>query len=145
MYNALLEDLKTSMKKRDTDRVSVLRMFLSSIKNELINLHIDEVDDDLFFKVLSKNIKQVNESIEIYKKSHNEDRMFEEEKGLKILQSFLPKQLSDSELKSVVEDEVSKLDNFTRRDIGVIMGIISDKYKNRVTSQRIYLEIEKFL
>ncbi|MCL4393043.1 GatB/YqeY domain-containing protein [Patescibacteria group bacterium] len=145
MYKKFLDDLKDSMKKKDTERLSVLRMLLSSIKNEQINLHTDDVDDDLFFKVLSKNIKQLNESIEIYKKSGNEERALKEEKELNILQSFLPEQLSDSDLSDLVAKEISKIDNFSQKDIGKVMNSISDKYKNMVDSQRIYLEIKKFL
>ena len=145
MYKKFLDDLKDSMKRKDTERLSVLRMLLSSIKNEQINLHTDDVDDDLFFKVLSKNIKQLNESIEIYKKSGNGERALKEENELTILHSFLPEQLSDSDISDLVAKEISKIDNFSQKDIGKVMNGISDKYKNRVDSQRIYLEIKKFL
>lgn len=145
MYNKLLDDLKISMKSKDTQRVSILRMLLSSIKNEQIAYHLDEVSDDLFFSVLSKSIKEINESIDIYKKSNHIDKALKEEKELLILKSFLPLQISQEELEGIVKEKISKIDNFSQKDIGKVINEISSEYKNMVDSQRIYLEIKKFL
>ena len=145
MYNKLLDDLKISMKSKDTQRVSILRMLLSSIKNEQIASHSDEVSDDLFFSVLSKSIKEINESIDIYKKSNHIDKALKEEKELLILKSFLPLQISQEELGGIVKEKISKIDNFSQKDIGKVINEISSEYKNMVDSQRIYLEIKKFL
>ena len=145
MYNKLLDDLKISMKSKDTQRVSTLRMLLSSIKNEQIAYHSDEVSDDLFFNVLSKSIKEINESIDIYKKSNHIDKALKEENELLILKSFLPLQISQEELEGIVKEKISKIDNFSQKDIGKVINEISSEYKNMVDSQRIYLEIKKFL
>ena len=145
MYKKFLDDLKDSMKKKDTERLSVLRMLLSSIKNEQIAYHSDEVSDDLFFNVLSKSIKEINESIDIYKKSNHIDKALKEENELLILKSFLPLQISQEELEGIVKEKISKIDNFSQKDIGKVINEISSEYKNMIDSQRIYLEIKKFL
>ena len=66
MYNKLQDDLKTYMKNKDNEKLSVVRLLYSQIKNEAINLRISDISDDIFFSVLKKSIKQIKENIDNY-------------------------------------------------------------------------------
>lgn len=137
--------MKIYMKSRDSFRLSVLRLLLSDIKNEIIATHVDMPSDDLVFKVITKNIKQREESINIYRDINNIDLADSEEKELIFLREFMPQQLSDQELEDIVKLEIGKIDDFKMQDIGRVIGKISKDYPNRVDGKRISDSVRKFL
>ncbi len=145
MYQKLQDDMKIYMKSRDSFRLSVLRLLLSDIKNEIIATHVDMPSDDLVFKVITKNIKQREESINIYRDINNIDLADSEEKELIFLREFMPQQLSDQELEDIVKLEIGKIDDFKMQDIGRVIGKISKDYPNRVDGKRISDSVRKFL
>ena len=137
MYNKLQDDLKTYMKNKDNEKLSVVRLLYSQIKNEAINLRISDISDDIFFSVLKKSIKQIKENIDNYTHLGRDDLSKKEQYELSILSEYLPQQLSDEDLFNVVKKEVDKIDNFSQKDIGTIIKRITEDYKNQVDGKRV--------
>ena len=137
MYKKLQEDLKEAIKTKDRDRLSVIRLLSSKLKDESINLHVKEISDDVFFDVLKKYIKQNKENIINYNNLNREDLAKKEEYELSILELYMPVQLSEDELIDIIKKEVSGIANFSQKDIGVIIKNITEKYTNRVDGKRI--------
>ncbi len=137
MYNKLQDDLKTYMKNKDNEKLSVVRLLYSQIKNEAINLRISDISDDIFFSVLKKSIKQIKENIDNYTHLGRDDLSKKEQYELSILIGYLPKQLSEQDLFNIVKQEVNKIENFSQKDIGIIIRKITEEHKNQVEGKRI--------
>jgi len=113
-------DMKTSMREKDTVKLSVVRMLKSAIKYREIEA-MKPLDDAGVLQVVSGEIKRHKDSIEQYRAGHRQDLVEKEEAELVILQSWLPAQLAEGELKALVEAAVVKTGASGPRDMGTVM------------------------
>jgi len=127
---------KNSLKSKDKLQISTYRLILSAIKDQdIVNRsgpNKKETDDDDIKKLLKKMIKQRAESIEIYKKGNRQDLLEVEQKEHEIISSFLPKQLSEEETKSICNEMIKKLNAGTLKDMGKIMGALKEEYSDNL-------------
>ena len=123
---------KNSLKSKDKTSISTYRLILASIKDlDIANRsgsNKKETDDEDIKKLIKKMIKQRSESIEIYKKNNRQDLLEVEQKEQDILSSFLPKQLSEEEIKKICTETVSALGASSIKDMGKVMGELKKKY-----------------
>ena len=123
---------KNSLKSKDKASISTYRLILASIKDlDIANRsgsNKKETDDEDIKKLIKKMIKQRSESIEIYKKNNRQDLLEVEQKEQDILSSFLPKQLSEEEIKKICTETVSALGASSIKDMGKVMGELKKKY-----------------
>jgi uncharacterized protein len=112
------DQLTTAMKSGAADRVAVLRLLNSSIKNEQIKLG-HELSQSEVLKVVQREAKQRKDSIEAYKAGNRQDLADAEEAELVIIQEFLPQQMSEEELSKVVDAVIA---NNHGAQMGVIIG-----------------------
>jgi len=113
-------DLKSSMREKDTVKLSVVRMLKSAIKYREIEA-MKPLDDAGVLQVISGEIKRHKDSIEQYRAGSRQDLVDKEEAELAILQAWLPAQLSEAELKALVEAAVVKTGASGPRDMGTVM------------------------
>ena len=127
---------KNSLKSKDKLQISTYRLILSAIKDQdIVNRsgpNKKETDDDDIKKLLKKMIKQRAESIEIYKKCNRQDLLEIEQKEHEIISSFLPKQLSEEETKSICNEMIKKLNAGTLKEMGKIMGALKEEYSDNL-------------
>ena len=125
---------KNSLKSKDKAAISTYRLILSSIKDiDIVNRsgpNKKETDDEDIKKLLKKMIKQRVESIDIYKKNNRPDLLEVELKENAILSSFLPKQLSEEEIKNICNEVVKKLNATSIKDMGKVMGALKKEYSD---------------
>ncbi len=143
MFEKISNDLKNFMKSKQELHVSVLRMLIADLKNEMINLQLESLDDGTFFKVLRRNITKREEALDIYVKANRYDFVDKEKKEIDILKKYLPVQLSDLDLESLVKEEISNLKKFSQQDIGLIIKNLSSRFPNQVDGRRISEIIKK--
>ena len=143
MFEKISNDLKNFMKSKQELHVSVLRMLIADLKNEMINLQLESLDDGTFFKVLRRNITKREEALDIYVKANRYDFVDKERKEIDILKKYLPVQLSDLDLESLVKEEISNLKKFSQQDIGLIIKNLSSRFPNQVDGRRISEIIKK--
>lgn len=136
LLQQILSDIKTAMKAHDSATLEVLRTLHSDIKNVAINAKKD-VTDEVVLDVLSKSIKQRNESIEMLRNGGREESAREEETTLVIYQKYLPKQLSEDEVKALIADIKAQVGAEGPKDMGKVMKEISPKTKGRFDSRRL--------
>lgn len=105
MFNQIQEDLKEAMKSGNTDARDALRMVISDIKNEAVNSGSDRenISDEVVQKVLAKSVKNRKDSIQIFESQGRQDLADPEKVQLAVLEKYLPKQISDEDLKAIVE------------------------------------------
>ncbi|MCK4525403.1 MAG: GatB/YqeY domain-containing protein [Candidatus Andersenbacteria bacterium] len=123
-------DLKDAMKSGDNITRGVLRVLNSDFKNLEIDSKKELLDDDIV-KIIKKNIKSHKDSIEQYKKGNREDLVIQEEKELKILEKYVPEQMSEDEIRKIVIDVISKSEAVGASDFGRVMGVVMKEVGNK--------------
>ena len=131
-----LRMLKAAMKAGDKRRVSTLRLVNSAIKDRDIQNRTagpdGEVNDAQIVEVLSKMVKQRQESLEIYQKAGRDELATQEREEIQIIQSYMPKQLSDEEVKSVIAAVIKDAGATSVKDMGKVMGALKAKYAGQM-------------
>ena len=129
----LKEELKQSMLARNALKTSVLRLLLSAINYYEIQkggAGYEATDEDVL-SVIQKEAKQRRDSIEEYKKAARQELVDKETKELEMLQAYLPQQMSEDEIKSLVKETIIQTGAKTIADIGKVMGALMPKVKGK--------------
>ena len=120
------EAVKSSMRERNKDRTSTLRMALSELKKEEIDNKIELSNDDSI-KILQRMIKQRKESMAQFLNAQRNDLAEKEESEIVILQDFLPEQMSEEDINKLVIEAINETDAKEPQDIGKVMGFLKTK------------------
>lgn len=131
----LLEDIKAAMKSKQAERLEVLRFLNAAIKNREIELRPNPVNDSEVMGVIQKLTKQRTDSIEQYRAANREDLASKEESELVILKEYLPKQLSEAEVKELVQSAITEAGASTIKDMGKVMKLASEKAQGRADNK----------
>jgi uncharacterized protein YqeY len=126
----LNEDMKQAMKDKDKMRLSAIRMLRGAIRDREINQRI-ELDDNGVIEVLSNQIKKRKESVEQFKAANRDDLVQQESAELKVLEAYLPEQLSVDELKALIEKVILEIGATSARDMGKVMSVIMPQVKGK--------------
>lgn len=129
-------DLKIAMKAKDSLVVSTLRMITSEIKNIEINNRSSSnpgtVDDSSIIQLLSKMIKQRKESSEIYKNSNRDDLEKKENEEIKIIQKYMPMQIDESKIDTIILEAIKQTNSSEIRDMGKVMSFLKENYSGQM-------------
>ena len=120
------EAVKSSMRERNKDRTSTLRMALSELKKEEIDNKI-ELSNEGSIKILQRMIKQRKESMSQFLNAQRTDLAEKEESEIVILQDFLPEQMSEDDINKLVIEAINETDAKEPQDIGKVMGFLKTK------------------
>ena len=120
------EAVKSSMRERNKDRTSTLRMALSELKKEEIDNKIELSKEDSI-KILQRMIKQRKESMSQFLNAQRNDLAEKEESEIVILQDFLPEQMSEEDINKLVIEAINETDAKEAQDIGKVMGFLKTK------------------
>ena len=129
-------DYKNALKSKDKNKISTYRLILAGIKDLDINNRSapqkKETDDGDITKLLKKMIKQRSESIEVYKKNNRNDLLEIEQSEVSVLNLYLPKQLSEEEIKKICLDIISSTSASSIKDMGKVMGELKKNYADTI-------------
>ena len=120
------EAVKSSMRERNKERTSTLRMALSELKKEEIDKKI-ELSNEESIKILQRMIKQRKESMSQFLNAQRNDLAEKEESEIVILQDFLPEQMSEEDINKLVIEAIDETDSKDPQDIGKVMGFLKTK------------------
>ena len=126
----LMEDLKDSMKSKDTIRKNTITMVRAAIKQKEVDERI-EVSEEAILDIISKQLKEKRMAIEEFKKGQRQDLVELTEKEIEILLQYLPKQLSEEEVEEIVIETIKEINATSMKDIGIIMKAVMPKVKGR--------------
>ena len=126
----LSQELGPSLKAGEKIKVATIRMILSEIKNAEIAKRGD-LDDDELLSVLGREAKRRKEAIEEFKKGNRQDLVDRETEELKIIEDYLPEQLSEDELRGIINDTIDEVGTSSPGDLGKVMGRVMPKLKGR--------------
>ena len=131
IYNAL----KEAMKAKNERAVSTLRMVNSTLKNADIEARgtgKPALGDAEVLGLLQKMIKQRQESVELYQKGGRDDLVKQEQEEIAIISAYLPKQMSEDEMKAAIEAAVAETGATGMKDMGKVIAVLRAKYAGQM-------------
>jgi uncharacterized protein YqeY len=135
IFNDIQGKIKTAMFKNDNFTRDCLRMIVSDIKNQTVNANPQkEITDDVCLKILQKSAKTHKDSIEQFKSAGRVELVEREEEELKIIESFLPKMLSEDETKTIIENILTNVEA-TKKNMGIIMKQLPNEVDKKIASK----------
>jgi uncharacterized protein len=137
----ITEAMKEAMRAKDSVRLNAIRLLRSAIKNREIEAR-QELDDQAVTSVLSSLVKQRRESAQVYRDNDRIDMAEKEEAEIAILQEFLPTQLSEEEIRAIIEAAVAETGAASMKDMGKVMKIVSSQTLGRADG-RVVSELVK--
>ncbi len=141
LKSRLLDDIKQAMRDRAKDLLGVLRLASAAIKQREVDERI-ELDDAAVIATIEKMIKQRRESIVQFEQGNRADLADKEAAEIKILQAYMPVQLSTQEIDSLIGDAIASTGASEMRDMGKVMGIIKSKAQGRVDMGKVSAQIK---
>lgn len=123
-------DLREAQLTRDEIKVSTLRLLLSEIHNEEIAKGSQLTDDDIV-AIIQREVKKRKEAVLGFRAGGREQSAQKEEAELKVLESYLPSQLSIESLTNIVESSIKELGASGMQDMGKVMGMVMGKVKGQ--------------
>lgn len=133
LKDKIQEDLKNAMLAKDEQKLSTVRMLKSALQYFEIQKGGAgyEASDEDVLEVIEKEIKKRKESIELYKQGGRQDAADKEQKELEILQAYLPEQMSEDEVRSLIKEAIASTGATTPQDMGKVMGTLMPKVKGK--------------
>ena len=130
------EQFNNALKSKNKTLVSTFRLILAAIKERDIANRTsgkkEEVKDQEIIKVLRKMKKQRQDSADLYKKGERQELLEAEEAEIKIIDTFLPKQLNEEETKKICKEIIASTEVSSIKDMGKIMGFLKQKYSDSI-------------
>ncbi len=127
---------RDAMKSGDAESLGTLRMLWSAIKNTEIDVH-HELDDTDVEKIVSKQIKQLQDTIKDFKTGGRQDLIEKTKKELVVLEQYAPAQLSDAELEQEVSIVMKEMQIQNKADIGKAIGAVMKRVKGSADGNRV--------
>ena len=136
-----IEDkLNEALKAKDKNTYPTLRLIVSAIKDAEIagrSKGQKEIKDADIIGILKKMIKQRNESCEVYKKAGRTELLESETKEINVINTFLPKQLSEEETKKICEEVIKFVGASSMKDMGKVMGALKSKHSDTLDFSKV--------
>ncbi len=139
-------EIKQAMLNKDKDRLRALRAIKSSILlAQSEKGKSEEISEDTEIKLLTKAAKQRRDSLQVYRDQSREDLAEVEEKELAVIEEFLPKQLSEKELKAELSDIIKSVGASGPQDMGKVMGTATKQLAGRADGKAISTHVKALL
>lgn len=136
MRDQLSVALKDAMKAQDATRTGTLRLVLAAIKEREISQRDadggEKLDDNSVLEILSKMIRQREDSAQVYEESGRLELAERERAEIEVIREFLPTPLSEAEIAAAIETTIGELKATSIKDIGKVMGALKERYPGRM-------------
>jgi uncharacterized protein YqeY len=130
LKDQLTSDMKEAMKAKDAERLGTIRQIRSAIKNKEIDQKT-ELDDQAIISVINTQVKQRREAAQMYADNDRPELAAKEEAELKILQQYLPAQLSEQEIRTIVTAVIEEVGASSAKDMGKVMPQVMARTKGQ--------------
>tara|TARA_B110000091_G_C13552779_1_gene365136 strand:- start:201 stop:614 length:414 start_codon:yes stop_codon:yes gene_type:complete len=123
--------MKSAMRSKDSERLGTIRLILAEIKQKEVDERIELVDEDIVL-IIEKMLKQRRDSIDAFNKAERKDLVQKEELEIKVLQDYMPQQLTEDEVEKAIVDAIESSGAKSMKDMGAVMGILKAKHAGKV-------------
>lgn len=135
MRETLSNAMKDAMKAKDALRLSAVRLIQTAIKDRDIahrGAGKDPVSDDEILQILTKMIKQREESAKMYTEGGRAELAEQEKAEIEVIRGFMPKQLGDDEVRAIIAGLISETGAQGLRDMGKVIGLLKERYPGQL-------------
>lgn len=126
----ILEDMKAAMRSQEKDRLATIRLIMAALKQKEVDERI-ELSDELVTGILNKMIKQRRDSISQFEAGNRQDLAQRELEEVRVIQQYLPAQLSENEIEQAVAAAVQESGAASAKDMGKVMGILKSRLQGK--------------
>lgn len=140
----ITEDMKEAMRNHDKERLATIRLILAAFKQREVDERITLTDEQVL-SILDKMLKQRRESITQYQAGNRPDLVQKEEEEVRVIQHYLPTQLSDAEVNTLIDAAIKESNAASMRDMGKVMGILKPKLQGRADIAAVSAKIKERL
>jgi uncharacterized protein YqeY len=140
----LNDDMKQAMKSQDKFKLSVIRMVRASVKNQEIELK-RALDDNEVLDILSREVKQRKDSLQEFEKAGRDDLAKDIAAEIDIISAYLPKQLTEEEIKVIVQQTIQETGASSKAEMGKVMSALMPKVKGRADGKLVNTIVQQFL
>jgi uncharacterized protein YqeY len=145
LFEKISEDLKAAMLAKQRDRLESLRAIKSALLLAKTESGTHELSEDQEMKILQKLVKQRRESADIYKTQNRPELYDNEVKEASIIEEYLPKQMSESELIPVLKAIIQRVGAISPKDMGKVMGAASKELAGRADGRMLAEKVKELL
>jgi len=144
LKDRIKNDIKEAMRAKDSFKRDVLRNLSAAIKQKEVDERKELSDSDIE-AILAKYAKQREDAIAQFKEANRDDLVQKEQKELEIVYCYLPKPLSEEELREVVTKIINEVGATSMKDMGKIMGVIKKEYGSRADGAKVNKIVKEIL
>ena len=144
LKETLLQDLKVAMKEKDTIRKNTIQLVRAGVLQIEKDNHV-ELDDEGVLDVVAKELKKRRDSLPEFEKSGRTDLIDNLNKEIEVLLGYLPEQLTEDEIKKIVEETIAETGASSMKDMGKVMGAVSPKVKGRADNRGVSGYVKELL
>lgn len=144
LIEQLQTDMKAALKNKESERLSVIRMVRAAIKDAEIEKRQTLTDEEAL-QVVVKAVKQRRDSAVEYEKANRSDLAEKEQREIDILIDYLPKQLSEEELRTIVQETVQELGATSKKEMGKVMGAVLPKVAGKADGKEVNRLVQEYL
>jgi uncharacterized protein YqeY len=131
------KQITEAMKAGDELRLSTLKMLLAALTNAEIDKKREKLTENEELKIVKSEAKKRKDAIVLYKQGKADDKAKREEEELRILQEFLPEEMEESELVSIVNQAIKDTGASSMADMGKVMEMVMGKVKGQAGGDRV--------
>ena len=144
LQDQIQDAMKTAMKSGDKERLAVIRLMMSAMKQIEVDERI-ELDDNRVLGVLDKMVKQRRESISQFQAGGRDDLADKEQAEIDTISDFLPQALSEAEIETIINSAISETGAASMKDMGKVMGIVKPQITGRADMGAVSGKIKSLL
>lgn len=144
MKDQLMSDLKEAMKAKDSIRKSTITMLRSQIKQQEVDNRVDVTEEEII-DIIAKQVKQKKAAIEEFEKADRTDLVDEANREIEVLMAYLPKQMTEEEVRALVQDTIDAVGASSMKDMGKVMGALSPKTKGKADNKLVSQVVRELL
>ena len=145
LKNRIQEEMKDAMRSGERDRLKVIRLILSSIKQIEVDTRSEVSDDDEVILIINKMVKQRRDSIKQFVAGNRHDLADIESAEIIILEQYLPAQLTTEEIEVIIKNTIAECAATSMKDMGKVMAGIKSKINGRADMSIISQKIKTYL
>lgn len=140
----IVEDMKSAMRAHEKDRLSTIRLILAALKQREVDERI-VLSDEQVLATLNKMIKQRRDSIAQYQAGNRLDLAQKEAEEIRVIQTYLPAQLSDSDIHHAIDSAIQESGASSAKDMGKVMGLLKAKIQGKADMSLVSAKVKERL
>lgn len=140
----ILEDMKDAMRSQEKERLATIRLILAAMKQREVDERI-ELTDEHVTSILNKMIKQRRDSITQFEVGNRPDLVQKESEEVRVIQSYLPAQLSAAEIEQAVAAAITESGASSAKDMGKVMGLLKNKLQGKADMTIVSAKVKELL